>query len=142
MFRIRALAQCGTIKNIPLIPIKTLGILIHHLLQLLCHCSQWIPVRYLNNLSLITEILMKRMIIFSDKHQECNKTFLMIIKIVITKLGLMVLYHHWSSIISRMFMELGLLTMPHPLFWLIHQLLTLELIRFMLIIQKLLGLMW
>ena len=124
MFRIRDLAQCGTIKNILSIPLKNLGILIHHLLPLLCHYFLWILARYLNNLSLITETLMKRMIIFSDKHQECNKTFLMIIKIVITKLGLMVLYHHWSFIISHI----------------LTQLLTIEVQKHMLPTQRLLGL--
>ena len=99
MFRIRALAQCGTIKNILLILLKNLGILSPQQPQSHCHCSQWTLVAYLNNLSLITEILMKKMIIFSDKLQECNKIFQMIIKIVIIKLGSMDHYQSSSSTI-------------------------------------------
>jgi len=69
----------------------------HH--QYVLECSRWILVLYLSNRNLIIEILMKKMIIFSDKLQECNKIFQMITKIVIIKHGSMDHYQSSSSTI-------------------------------------------
>ena len=104
MFKINLLDHFGISRHINSFLMRltlrqVTGLWIQQYHHYVLECFRWILAASLNNQNLITEILMKKMIIFSDKLRVCNKIFQTIIKIVIIKHGSMDHYQSSSSTI-------------------------------------------